>query len=541
MTTSALVGPVVGDPPSGRTLRREIARAANRRGGARLIKVLGDAYYAAVTFAIGMGLALGITEAMRQAFEVPARPEAPGELDVTAVVPWLLVAGTAVLVSLAGRLGPVGVGGAEATWLLGTPVDRRGLLRPAARRLPLLGALAGAAVVAVLDAGILAAEAAHVARASALGALAGALVVVLVGVAQSLQTSRRTVAGVADATLAAVPVGALVVALAGGRPALPATVPTALVVAVAVVLAAAAVVLDRRLGALRDRSLRESGSVAFQAAGAIVSLDSRELGRALSDATAPARRRRSWGFWRARGPRSAVVLADAAVVLRSSRHLAQVAVAAAVPVAVAGIPDLGGPWMFVVVVLLSGGVAASAAGEAARRADMQPAVDRLLPLSANTVRGLHLVVPTAVVLPWSLVTFGAVGVWWGTSLWLWGLLGVLVAPVWAAAAVRSAFRPPPDWGAALVATPMGALPAGVLAVVARGPDVAVMGNLAVVAAIATGAVSLRMIGVQMVVTLGCVAACSMADEWSLSQRVLGTGEPSTPTPAPGAPSSGGTS
>lgn len=523
MTAPALVGPAVGEAPSGRALRRVLAQTANRRGGARPGEVLGDLYYAVIMAAIGAGVALGIADTLRDVLAPPDRPGVPEGPGVASAVPWLLVAAAAVLVGVAGRLGPVGVGGAEATWLLGTPVERRGLLRPAARRFPLLAAFVGAGVVALLDAGFVAADGAHVARAAGVGALAAALVVVLAGLAQTLQATRRAVAGVGDAALALVPVAALGVALAGGRLSVPSAVPPAVLGALAVALVVAWVVLDLRLGALRDRSLRESGSVAAQAAGALVSLDSRELGRALTDATAPARRRRSRRARWVRGARAAVVRADAAVLLRSFRHLAQVAVAAAVPVAVARTPDLAGPGTFVVALLVAGGVAAGASAEAARRAEMAPAVDRLLPLDARDVHRLHLVVPVAAMLAWSLVAYAAIGWWWGTGLGPWLALAVCAAPVWAAAAVRSAYRPAPDWGGALVATPMGALPAGVAGVVARGPDVALLGHVPVVVAVLLGTVPPALLAVQVAVSAVCLAVGSSTETRSLTERALGTG------------------
>ena len=73
---------------------------------------------------------------------------------------------------------------------------------------------------------------------------------------------------------------------------LPSRALVALVV-LAVALAAAVAALDTRLGAIPARSLRESGAVAAHAAGALASMDSRELGRALSDRLSRPTRRRS--------------------------------------------------------------------------------------------------------------------------------------------------------------------------------------------------------------------------------------------------------
>lgn len=517
-----LAGPASGAVPSGRALRRWVVRTGNRHGGGRLGDVLGDVYYAAVTGAIGFALALGVADALREALIRPV-PDAPRGGGVTAAVPWLLVAGLAVLVSLAGRLGPVGVGGAEATWLLGAPVDRRGLLRPAARRLPLLAAAAAALVVGLLDAGLLAdQDAGRVARTAAAGALVAAIVVLLAAVAQSTRVSRRTVARVGDAALGAVPVAALVVTLTGHHLPGPPLADPPLLLWLLGAVAATAAALDARLGLLRARTLRESGSVAAQAAGALVSLDSRELGRALTDSTTPARRRRSRRFRAVRGSASALLVADALVLLRSPRHVVQVVLAAAAPLAVVRTPGLAGPGAFVVTLLGAGYLAATATGEAARRAELQPAIDRLLPLSERAVRRWHLVVPAAAMLGWSLAAYAAFGAWWGSGLAGWLALGVVATPVWAAAAVRAAFRPPPNWGGPLVSSPAGALPTGVAGVLARGPDVVVLGHVPVVAALVVGAVPPALLLVQAAGSAVCVAVASRTDTRSWLERAAGT-------------------
>jgi hypothetical protein len=84
-----------------------------------------------------------------------------------------------------------------------------------------------------------------------------------------------------------------------------------------------------------------------------------------------------------------------------------------------------------------------------------------------------MVVPGAAMLCWSLLAFAALGRWTGdTAAWL--VLGVVGAPVWAAAAVRAAYRPGPNWSKPLVATPFGALPTGLMSVVSRGSDLVVL-------------------------------------------------------------------
>ena len=476
MSDAPAVAPFdVGEVPYASAVRRYTTRAGRARATAGVGSLLSDVYYAVVSVVISVGLAYGVAETLR--VSLPPAPEVPESgLSLATLVVVLLVALVGVLLSLAGRLGPVGAGGAEATWWLGLPVDRRGLLRPAARRLPLVAALVAAVVVALLDAGLLGDGPLGTATAAATGALVAASVVLAAGVGQSAGVSRRSTAVVGDLVLAVTPVLAVGLELAGRHvDALP-TPPWPGVAALALLVGLLAWLLDSRLDRIPARALQESGSVAAQAVGAAVSLDSRELGRALTDSAAPPARRFVSRLRTARGPASALVTADLVALRRSTRHVVQLVVSALVPVLVAGVPQLATPGGVVVAVLLAGYVAASATGEGARRAEMAPVLDRLLPLDDRTTRRLRTVVPAAAMLLWSLVVLAAVGRWAG-DLAGWLPLAVAGAPVWACAAVRAAYRPAPDWGGPLVSTPAGALPTGVGAVLARGPDVALLGLL----------------------------------------------------------------
>jgi hypothetical protein len=262
-----------------------------------------------------------------------------------------------------------------------------------------------------------------------------------------------------------------------------------------VLVAGTGVLLDRRLGRIRGRDLREGGSVATQASGALVSLDSRELGRALTDSASKPRRRRARRMRTVRGPVSAIVVADLTVLLRSPRHVVQLVVSALVPVVVVITPQLAGALGVGIAVLVSGYVGMLATSEGARRAEMAPIVDRLLPMSAKDVRRVRLIVPGVAMLVWSAVAYAAIGRWEGDPL-MWLALGLVSTPVWAGAALRAAYRPSPNWEGPLVATPMGALPGGVAAVLSRGPDVAVLGLIPVVIAVALGTVSPTLLVVQ---------------------------------------------
>lgn len=529
-----LVGPAAtGSFPTGRSIRRYTAAATNLRSGASVGELLGDVYYVVITTAIGIGMALGIAGQLRTSLPAGAPATAgTSSLSLPGLVLVLVVGLAGVLLSLAGRLGPVGSAAAEATWWLGLPVDRRGLLRPSARRLPLLAAVVGAVVVGVLDGGLLGDHHGGQVVVGALAAgLASAALVLVAGLAQTFDVRRGATSLVGDLVLAAAPVLAVLGVVLGWHPAGLPTIPVWSLAGLVLVVAGLAVVVDRRLDHIPSRSLRVSGSVASQAAGAVVSMDSRELGRALTDSAAAPRRRRSVRFGLVRGPVSALVSADATVLLRSVRHLVQIVVAALVPVLVGVVPQLAGRLGFAIALVVAGSVAMTATGEGARRAEMAPVLDRLLPLPAREVRRLRMVVPGIVMLAWSLVAFGAVGAWAG-DLTSWLTLGVVSTPVWAGAAVRAAYRPAPDWGGALVSTPMGALPAGVTMVLARGPDVVVLGLVPVLIAVALGHVPSAVVIAQVAVSAIVFAVCSSTSTKSMMERMTDA----SGTAAPGAAS-----
>jgi hypothetical protein len=509
----------VGEIPGAREIRRFTTQAANARGGANLGSLLTSVYYTVITLGIAIGLALGFTQAMRESLPTKPAVTPSTNLSLATLVVVIIVALVGALVSLAGRLGPVGAGGAEAAWWLPLPVERRALLRPAARRLPMLAALVAAILVGLLDAGLVGDSPLRVTHVVITSALVGAGIVLLAALVQSAGVRRSTTALAGDLILVIAPVAALGLALTDWSVDEVPTLPWYGAAVAAVVLVVVAVLVDRRLGHIPTRSLRESGSVATQAVGAAVSLDSRELGRALTDGAASTTRRFVSRLRTARGPASALVTADLVVLRRSVRHVVQLIVAGLVPVLVSSVPELASTPGILLSLLVSGYVAMSATGEGARRAQMAPVLDRLLPLEAKVTRQLRMVVPAAAMLAWSVVAFTAVGRWAGDVAG-WVVLGVVSTPVWAAAAVRSSYRPTPDWGGPLVSTPMGALPTGVGAVLARGPDLVILGLLPVWIAVLVRQVNPMMIGIQVTLTLVALAIASSIATGTLLERML---------------------
>ncbi|WP_307802573.1 DUF6297 family protein [Cellulomonas dongxiuzhuiae] len=509
----------LGEVPSARSIRRFTAQAARAKAGASVGSLLTDVYTAVTSVVISVLIVLGVVQQLGSALPPAPPAHASGGLSLPALVALVLLAAAGALLSTAGRLGPVGAEGAQAAWWLPLPVDRRGLLRPSARRVPLVAALAGASVVVVLEAGLLARSGGDLLRAGLLGACLAGVVVLAAALAQTRGVPRRRIALAGDVVLVTAPVLATLVVLTGRTPAALPSPSWLVVVGAAATAALLATAVDRRLGVLPGRTLREGGSVATQAVGAVVSLDSRELGRALTGGVAPSVRRRVSRLRTARGPATALVTADLVVLRRSLRHVVQIVVAAGLPVLATAVPQLASTVGVLVAVLAGGWMAASASAEGARWAEMAPVLDRLLPLGHRTVRRLRMVVPGVVALLWSLVAFAVVGRWAGaTQDWL--MLGVVAAPVWAAAAVRAAYRPAPRWDKPLVATPAGALPTGVLSVIARGPDLVAFCLLPLWIAIGLGTVTTLMVTAQVWLSVIAVMIASSTAEKGWMERML---------------------
>jgi hypothetical protein len=248
-----------------------------------------------------------------------------------------------------------------------------------------------------------------------------------------------------------------------------------------------------RLGAAQLRTL---GATSSYAAASAVSLDTRELGRALAART---RRppRRSRRFARVRGADAAVVAADAAAMARAPWQAGQLVAAVVLPVLVARTEGLGAlPWAVWLCCLAGWAVAAVAAGHPARLAHVVPAIDRLLPLSATRVVVARAAVPLGLLLAVTTLTGLLLGVHSGAP-GFWTAICAATSPAWAAAAIRGALRPEVDWSGPVVSTPMGVVPAGVGAGFVHGVDVGVVGSLPFAAALLLDVTGPGLVAVQL--------------------------------------------
>ncbi|MCC2318669.1 DUF6297 family protein [Cellulomonas chengniuliangii] len=496
--------------PSGRAIRRWTRRRGRARSGAPLSEFFGDVYTGVFAVVMATSIVISLSsDVARQGGTGPATLPGPGPgLQAEWLVMLPALAAVAAFTGVVVRLGPLALSGPEGVWWLPLAVERRTLLRPMAARWPavgaVLGGVAGAAVAVATGS-----PAIVIVGSALLGAAFTVGLVIAAGMTQRAPATHRAIRVSADLTLAAVPVTGLAVALAG----VPAPAPGPGLVTPAVVAAAVAVALaarwERGLDAVPGAHLRARGVVADEALVAVLSLDPRGLGRALAVREERSGRARSSSMsWLARVPRrarpaAALVTADALLLMRTPRHIAQVILSATLP----GLALLAAKPSTVAVsatVLIGAYVAALAAADGARQAHMSPVLDSALPLSHSAVRLLRLVAPTVVMTGWMSAVTVMVG-WRHGDLAGWVLLGLASAPVWAAAVVRAAYRPLPDFTGPQIDTPLGPLPPGGSAAMMQGPDVALVGASPWVVALLIGAVPPFVLVLQAVLAAAAIA------------------------------------
>jgi hypothetical protein len=467
----------------GRQVRQLTRRSAAHRADTTLMTRLMDAWSTIASVGIGLAVLGGWLASLR--VSIATRPPTSGAglpgTVTTAVASVVAVAG---LASLLDRLGPISASPAAAAWWLPLPAGRRSLLRGELVRLTCTGLVVTAGTAATLALALADGASPGAVAGTVLGATATAGA--LVGAVVLLQTRGRggRLAPAAGAVAVAVSAAGIALAAAPATPGsagstwgLPSPGPLGITgaTAVAVVLLALA---DRGLGRLGAGQLRAVGATSSYAAASALSLDTRELGRAL--AAVPRRApRRSLRFRRVRRPWQAIVAADLALMGRSPGQLGRLVVAAAVAVLAArteGIDRL--PVVVWAGLVLGWLVAAVAVGHPARSAQAQPALDRLLPLSAPGLLAARSVTPALLLTLVCGVSGLLVGLGTGAAT-AWMALALAAVPSWTAATLRGAYRPELDWSGPVMSTPMGVLPVGVGATLLNGIDVGVLGALPV--------------------------------------------------------------
>jgi Family of unknown function (DUF6297) len=399
----------------------------------------------------------------------PPGGSAPGQAVAGAA---LVIGAAAGLVALMQALGPLALSPADASWLLLTPLDRRGVLRRPATTTAAVAALAGAVLGALalamagpflhLRSGTHGVPWAALALAAVSGAgivLATVLAAILAQPGERWRARLRAVCAVVSALAAAA-------ALTGERwTALPRAVTTgladlpdqsadgpveAVVTAAAVVAAGGVALLVWRMlprfpaGVLRSGSARAGRIVLAATFGNLALLswiaeDSHWRGRLLPSRPWP--RRYPWS-----APAWALAWADWRRLGRRPAALAVLAGSTLAP-ALAGAAVAAGQarGLITAAALLAGGIAAGVQGTAATRRDTNdPALSRLLGVRPGAALAARAVLPALLAAAWltlALVLLVFAGV---LSGWWWPLLGPVAGPGLAAAALRIARTAPID-------------------------------------------------------------------------------------------------
>lgn len=466
-----------GAAPSARQLRRVMRRWRRRNAGRSLADAFSDAYIAAVAVVL-VGAWLGsLIVTGRSALQ--AACTTAGCAAARSALPWLtsggVVAGTLVLAAM---LGPVLVSPAAGSWLLSAPVDRAGLLRPAFAAAGATAAVAGAVWGAAVTA--FAGYPGPVVGGTAVGVAMGCLAAVGAGaVAQAQRSALARGAGVVMG--AAVWLGVVLLVATGPASVVAGVGPAALsgrwvTVAAGALLVVAVVAVTwavRGLGRIRRTALVLAGTTAESLSGAMAALDLALLRDVVVSRRWTARGRVRVAAGRGAGWQ-AVVWRDLVRLRRSSRSWVLLFAALVVPYLAAhvGLARFAAP-----IAVITGFVGSLGLYTGLRTLANPRGIGALFPMSGSVTRCASTVVPSVVVLAWSLAGIPALhsalpGETWSTAV----LTAVAVALAVVTAGTRWVTGRPADYAKPLVALPggAGALPPDLLAVAFRGLDVVVV-------------------------------------------------------------------
>ncbi|CAM3175316.1 hypothetical protein PSET11_00788 [Arthrobacter ulcerisalmonis] len=465
----------------------------------RSLTSLGDAFADIYTSILALGcaaaMAVSLVFALRGEIDgrVPGAgglvPRSPLELPSTVL--WFLMTYAALLgiLTVARRLGPIAVTGAQGSWWLPLPVDRGPMVLPTFRRRTVgvgLGSALGYLPFSLLT-GL---DLTGIAHALAAGTFGAASLVVL-GMAALLQ-HRPTLGAPAGRRYLDRPALAqpkrdpmvhvrLILVPVALLPRLPGFGWEPGVAVLALAALAAALILRvalRRAGTISSAELIRGGAVSGHAGASVFFLDANELLRAMAGEPRPLAARRAAGlYWRpARTPWGALLRADVAAFLRlqpaATVPLVWLAACVALAISDAGLPAP----LQLAFVLVAGCAVASGMGTVARRTALLPELDALLPLSPARVRASRMLMPAAALALW-MAALTSVLALLGAGGPLLPVLGALAGVGMGAGTLRGATRPAADWTLPPVDTPMGPVPRTQLASLMRGLDATVLSLL----------------------------------------------------------------
>lgn len=462
----------------------------------------GDRIVDAYSWGLGIGVALTIAAS----FVLALRNEIADRASTTDSIideRWLVLPETVlwtsvtfavlmVISNLARKLGPITANGAESTWWLSLPVDRRPMVLPSFLRKVTLTA-AGSGIVYLPFSRVTAVDRApseHLLAALSFGG-AAAVAMAMAAVQQLGWLGPR--AGKA-ATTAALLACAVLPSLSGSP------WPAALVAAAAVGLLA---LVAPRAGKVRGEELVRGGAVAGHAGASLFLMDSNEVLRALGGGRQRVDGGRAGRFYArpARGPLNSLIRADAVAFLRLNPPLIPAGLWLAACVAIllveGGLPEFAQ----LAVIVIAGCATASGMGTVARKTALVPELDALLPLHPALVKTSRALMPCLAMAAWMATLSGLLVLLGAADPWLVGV-GGLAGVGMGAGTLRAAARTPPDWTAPPVETPFGPVPRAQLGSLLRGLDVTILATIPLLVALYLGYVPWSVLMVQAAFSAG---------------------------------------
>lgn len=404
----------------------------------------------------------------------------------------ITLAALLVISNLARKLGPMSVNGAESTWWLTLPVDRRPMVLPPFIRRAALTA-AGSTIIYLPFSMVTAVDRApgeHVLAALTFGA-AGSIAVTLAAFQQLALLGPRLGKTIAMGGVLACSV----------LPAFSSSPwPTALATVAAVGLLA---VVVPRAGQVRGDELVRGGAVAGHAGASLFMMDSNEVLRALGGNRKRIDGGRAARFYArpTRGPLRALIRADAVAFLRLNPPVTPpvlwLTACIAILLVKGGLPEFAQ----LTVIVIAGCATASGLGGVARKTALVPELDAMLPLHPALVRTSRTLMPCVAMSVWMAVLCSLLVLLGAANPALIGV-GALAGVGMGAGTLRAATRTPPDWTAPPVETPFGPVPRAQLGSLMRGLDVTVLAMVPMLLALYLGYVPTSVVAVQAAFSAG---------------------------------------
>jgi hypothetical protein len=334
------------------------------------------------------------------------------------------------------RLGPLGLSRPAASWLLTAPVSRRRLLTPSLRVAAAGAALAGVVFgVAVLG---------HVAARPVPGELAVALLgggallgIVVLMIALAAQAARgwavwadRFAGLVLAAGLACFVVDSAIDSPRASS-SWPATTALTATAGLLVIVVALLVVSVARLARTPNERILESSKTAGTLMDSAFGVEPSFVAEMIERRYWASRRLRSARLW-ARVP--VLVAQDLLLVRRRPRRLIWTAASVALPALLAHSPHL----VLAIALLLGGMIAAGASTANVRTDAANPVLLRLLDIDSRRAITQRIWVPAALATLWSTAAFLVLQALGDLPPGPWWVLGLVLGPVGATAAIRKA-------------------------------------------------------------------------------------------------------